>query len=168
MKSISIEIINLKTSFYVNAGCFHLRVRTRELNRHVTPFISEKAFQSDHLLHAMSRFCIEWTMLWCTMWTVKHVTGHRWKHYDILKAIVLGWLKWKYIVTHQVAKCDCVPANCAGCLAQQSPKHYHTCLVNGRILKKFKNNTWICITVLNYTVIWSIGNLWICWGERVC
>ena len=81
MKSISIEIINLKTSFYVNAGCFHLRVRTRELNRHVAPFISEKAFQSDHLLHAMSRFCIEWTMLWCTMRTVKHVTGHQWKHY---------------------------------------------------------------------------------------
>ena len=47
----------------------------------VAPFISEKAFQSDHLLHAMSRFCIEWTMLWCTMRTVKHVTGHQWKHY---------------------------------------------------------------------------------------
>ena len=81
MRSISIEIIYLKKTFRVNAGCFHLRVRTRELNRHVAPFISEKAFQSDHLLHAMSRFCIEWTMLWCTMRTVKHVTGHQWKHY---------------------------------------------------------------------------------------
>ena len=72
MKSISIEIVKMKTTFQVNAGCFHLRVRTRELNRHVAPFISEKAFQSDHLLHAMSRFCIEWTM-----WTVKHATGHQ-------------------------------------------------------------------------------------------
>ena len=105
MKSISIEIVKMKTTFQVNAGCFHLRVRTRELNRHVAPFISEKAFQSDHLLHAMSRFCIEWTMLWCTMWTVKHVTGQRWKQYDILKAVVLGWLKLSCIVTYQGAKC---------------------------------------------------------------
>ena len=70
------SIFNLKTTFQMNVGYFNLRVRTRELNRHVAPFISEKAFQSDHLLHAMSRFCIEWTMFWGTMWTVNSVTGH--------------------------------------------------------------------------------------------
>ena len=64
----------------------------------------KSCFQIDNT-HAMSRFCIEWTMLWCTMWTVKHVTGQRWKQYDILKAVVLGWLKLSCIVTYQGAKC---------------------------------------------------------------
>ena len=47
-----------------------MSIQVPGLNSQVkTPSIHLK---SDYLLHAMSRFCIEWTM-----WTVKHATGHQ-------------------------------------------------------------------------------------------